>query len=249
MEDRKRARLVIISAFAIFAIVPLLIGIITVVVQMSSRVSEKDALNTSIGNEMVMAVAEQNEIDPDKVVMHGIASSGDWGALGVFSKEASNFGESTIVILHKEDGGYKSVAIGSGLDDQELIDLGVPNDLVRKLRDTKLVEEYTNVLYESGYNPQNKYSLIQKLPYKSDDLRISYYFRDDYVDDEGVNIPIITIRGVDAAERRRAFDIIREYGYDLGSYKIEFINFNNRFAEEEGETGIEASDVDEGEGP
>lgn len=233
MEDQKRARLVIISAFAIFAIVPLLIGIIVVVVQMSSRVSEKDALNTSVSNEMVTAVTEQNEIDPDRVVMHGIASSGDWGALGVFSKEANNFGEATIVILHKEDGGYKSVAMGSSFDDQELLDLDVPNDLVRKLREAEKTAEYTSVLYRSEYNPHNKYSLVQKLPYKSDDLRISYYFKDDYVDDEGVSIPIITIRGVDAAERRRAFDIIREYGYDLGSYKIEFINFNNRFVEEE----------------
>ena len=39
MDDKKRARLAIILAFAVFAIVPLLIGIIVLMVQINSRVS------------------------------------------------------------------------------------------------------------------------------------------------------------------------------------------------------------------
>ena len=231
MDDRKRAKLLIVAAFMVFAIIPLLIGIIVIWVQFSSRVSVKDALRTSVSNNMAQAVIEQNDINPDKVVMHGIVNKGDWGALGVFSKEANAFGEVTIVIVHKEGNEYKTIAAGSSFNNGELQELGVPSSLIREVEETDVAAKYTEALYNSEFNPRNKYPLIQKLPYKSDDLRISYYFRDDLVDEEGVSIPIITIRGVDAAERKRAFDIIEEYGYDLGSYRIEFINFNNAFGD------------------
>lgn len=249
MDDRKRAKLLIVTAFMVFAIIPLLIGIIVIWVQLSSRISVKDAFRTSVNNNLAQAVIEQNNINPDQVVMHGIVNKGDWGALGVFSKEANVFGEVTIVIVHKEGNEYKTIAVGSSFDNGELQELGVPSSLIREVEETDVAARYTEALYNSEFNPRNKYPLIQKLPYKSDDLRISYYFRDDLVDEEGVSIPIITIRGVDAAERKRAFDIIEEYGYDLGSYRIEFINFNNVFAEEEDATVPETDDEDDGEGP
>ena len=231
MDDRKRAKLLIVTAFMVFAIIPLLIGIIIVWSQLGSRVSVKDAFRTSINKNMAQAVIEQNNINPEQVVMHGIVNKGDWGALGIFSKEANTFGEVTIVIVHKDGNEYKTIAMGSSFDNGELQELGVPSSLIRELEETDVATKYSDTLYNSEFNPRIRYPLIQKLPYKSDDLRISYYFRDDLVDEEGVNIPIITIRGVDAAERRRAFDIIEEYGYDLGSYRIEFINFNNAFGD------------------
>lgn len=248
MDDKKRARLAIILAFAVFAIVPLLIGIIVLMVQINSRVSEKDALYTSISNEMAQVIAEESGIDLDKVAMHGIVSDGDWGIVGVFSKDTM-FGDAMLVLLHKENGKYEVVGVGDGLDESYLSELGAPSNLGKKLRDNKKIEEYTSALYNSKMNPRNKYPLIQKLPYKSDDLRVSYYFKDDLVDEEGIAIPIITIRGVDAAERKRAFRLIEDYGYDLGSYRIEFINFNNAFAEEEEMNSSEVGDGEDEEGP
>ena len=137
MDDKKRARLAIILAFAVFAIVPLLIGIIVLMVQINSRVSEKDALYTSISNEMAQVIAEESGVDLDKVVMHGIVSDGDWGIVGVFSKETNMFGDVMLVLLHKEDGKYKVVDMGDEFDESYLSELGAPSNLGKKLRDNK----------------------------------------------------------------------------------------------------------------
>lgn len=239
-DDKKRIRLTIILGVMVFIIIPSLIAMIFAVSRIRPTITTEIALNTSVDSAIADAVSTENGINLDQAVVHELARDGDYIAVGVFNvRNTNDFGNNTTIILHKTPDGYQSVFAGTTYDFAELAELGVPNGLIDQLKNTDLVGAYLDVINSSDMNPRNSYPLIRDLPYTTDDLTITYYFKDGLVDNDGVSIPIIDIDGVDAVERTRGLNKIRDLGYDPGDYQIIFSNLVNPFTGEDGAAIIE----------
>lgn len=219
----------VIIGIGLFFVVPLAVSIALIIYSNIAKENTlKSALETTVDNDIASVISKQNNINLDSYTLHEIAKSGDYVAVGAFSTKASNFGDGATIVLKKERDKYETIYAGTGYSYEDLVELGVPTNFAKQLV-SKSKNGYLEALSSSNLNPRNKYSLVQKLPITTDDLSISYYFIDNLKDDDGVNIPVITISGTDAAERKTALNKIRSLGYDLGYYPVVFNNFRNPF--------------------
>lgn len=238
------SRSIVVGIGALF-IIPLVISIAMII---HSDISEKNrlgsALETTVDDEIASAISDQNDIDLNNNVLHEISRDGEYVAVDILSTEASRFGDSATVILVKKSDGYDTVYIGTGYGPDDLIEQGVPSSFANKLTSDD-EDSYSETIGNSPLNPRNKYPIVRNLPFVTDDLTIDYYFKDNIKDSDGVNIPVILISGVDAAERINAFNKIRNLGYDLGTYPVVFGNFNNPFltAKSDWESAIAEDDL------
>ncbi len=230
---QNKTKLTIIVFAVVFFILPLIVGIVMNIIEINSQVSEEDALKTSISYDVEQFISTELGLGDSKTVMHKIASAGDYRAILVAFISPDDFGNSMIVIIKTKDNLPELIYSGTDYDEATLRKLDIPSDLARAVSsDNGQIDKYLKAIYESSVFPENKYPLIKNLPFRSDDLRITYYFDNDTIDQDGVSIPIIEIWATDAAERRNAFSKLQSYGYDLGKYKIMISNFNNDFIEE-----------------
>ncbi|MBR2741160.1 hypothetical protein IKD98_00130 [Candidatus Saccharibacteria bacterium] len=216
----------IIAIVFIIMLTPIIIAIIATTFAIINHISVEDAMSSDVDAALYDAVTMRTQ--SSDLSVHLIGSQSNWYVATLISLSPDSYGSSTTAILVKNNGAYEIKYIGTDLNKNTLREKGIPDNIINMALSTDKASTYSSILTKSRYNPINKYPLLQHLPIQTDALKISYDF-DELKDPEGTYLPIITIKGQDAAERKNALRKIKTLGFDPGSYRIRFANFNSQF--------------------
>lgn len=233
--DRKLLiRIIIIVFFGVFIILPLSLTLVANIVGDDEPISEEIALVSDVSEGVTEAIEGEFGAEVDNYVMHEILEDGDYVIALVIYTLPSDFSNAILVVLQEKSDGYEIVYKGDSYTKMQLETAGVPGGIINKIMEkSSLISKYAVAVASSSINPVNKYTLVNALPYSADGLRISYYYEDGLVDEDGIGVPTVEVNAVDATERINALDAIRRMEFDPADYHIIYTNFVNPFTGED----------------